>query len=207
MLFLTRKNLHCILAPKEKPPHRLVQSKNFISKFMFMSVIMRPRWNDDGTYNNSGKIANCPADLPKIVYIQADNAKPHGGGGGADISEFIQSHGEDEWTFNWTPQPVNSPELNILDLGFFRSIQSKYKKSMPSNIDKIIEEVGKAFDSLHPKTLSNVWMSLQYCMTEIMKCNGNIDYLLPHMKKIVRRYGEPTMASSNRFISSAECNT
>ncbi|KAL2935412.1 DNA ligase [Bienertia sinuspersici] len=227
--FLTRKNLHCILAPKEKPPHRSVKSKNFVSKIMFMFAVMRPRWNDDGTYKNSGKIgiwpfsyqyaakknsvnwkrgtletrpiesvnkpefrkmmtenvipaikANFPADLPKIVYIQADNAKPHGG---ADISEFIQSHGDDEWTFHWTPQPANSPDLNILDLGFFRSIQSKYEKSMPSNIDKLIEEVGKAFDDLHPKTLSNVWMSLQYCMTEIMKCNGNIDYLLPHMEK------------------------
>ncbi|KAL2930800.1 Chaperone protein HtpG [Bienertia sinuspersici] len=227
--YLTRKNHHMLLAPKEKNPHRTARSKNFIPKIMFMSAVMRPRWNQDGSCKNSGKLgiwpfsyqyvakknsvnrkrgtletrpvesvnkpefrkmmskhvipaikANWPTDLPKIVHIQADNAKPHGG---ADINEFIQNHGDHEWTFYWNPQPPNSPDLNILDLGFFRSIQSKYEKTMPKNIDKLIEEVKQAFEDLHPKTLSNVWMSLQYCMNEIMRCNGNCDYVQPHMKK------------------------
>ncbi|KAL2901723.1 DNA primase large subunit PriL [Bienertia sinuspersici] len=114
------------------------------------------------------------------ITIQADNAKPRGG---ADIYSFIESYSDENFTFKWAPQPANSPDLNILDLGLFNSLQSKYQKTMPETIDKMVEEVEKVYEDQHPKIISNVWHSLQYCMCEIIGCLGQDHYDLPHMKK------------------------
>ncbi|KAL2944128.1 Cordon-bleu protein-like 1 [Bienertia sinuspersici] len=196
---------------------------------MFMGVVSRPRWDENGNNIHSGLLGifpftqqvrakkssinrprgtmetkpidvvnrdvfmdmittkvipsimeHWPMDSDKTIFIQADNAKPHCG---SDIAQFISSYNQNGFNFIWAPQPPNSPDLNILDLGLFHSIQAKYEKSMPSDIDVLIEEVEKAFYDTHPKTLSNVWYSLQYCMCEIMKAKGNCNYMLPHKKK------------------------
>ena len=54
---------------------------------------------------------------------------------------------------------------------------------MPKCIKKLVEAVQEAFVELHPKTLSNVWMSLQYVMNEILKAKGSNNYDVPHNKK------------------------
>ncbi|KAL2903791.1 Sodium/potassium-transporting ATPase subunit beta-1-interacting protein 4, partial [Bienertia sinuspersici] len=201
--FLTRKNLHMYLAPKEKGPHRSTKSKNSIPKVMFMSAVARPRRNSDGAFTFPGKIRIWPftykyvekkssvnrprgtietkaiTKVDKLVFrkmmtenvipaikaqwpreegnttitIQADNAKPRGG---ADIYSFIESHSDENFTFKWAPQPANSLDLNILDLGLFNSLQSKYQKTMLETIDKMVEEVGKVYEDQHLKTISNV---------------------------------------------------
>ncbi|XP_056698419.1 uncharacterized protein [Spinacia oleracea] len=211
--YLTKKDQRMLLAPNEVPPHRVVKSKNFIPKIMFMGAVARPRWDREGNCTFDGKLglfpftmevpakrSSCnrqrgtmetkpinkvnkdvfremitmkiiPAimekwpqdDSDKVIIIQADNAKPHCG---ADIHEFIQSHNQNGFRFFWAPQPPNSPDLNILDLGFFRSIQSKYEKSMPKNVTVLIKEAGQAFNGTHPKTLSNVCWK----MREIYHC-------------------------------------
>ena len=56
-------------------------------------------------------------------------------------------------------------------------------KKIPKSIDKLVEAVEQAYDKLHPKTLSNVWMSLQYVMNEILKAKGSNNYDVPHNKK------------------------
>ena len=43
--------------------------------------------------------------------------------------------------------------------------------------------VNEAFYQLEPKTLSNVWMSLQHVMVEILKAKGGNDFDLPHVNK------------------------
>ena len=44
-----------------------------------------------------------------------------------------------------TCQPPNSPDLNVLDLGFFAAIQALFEKGTPNNIDQIVARVEKAF--------------------------------------------------------------
>ena len=58
-------------------------------------------------------------------------------------------------TFILTQQPPNSPDCNILDLSFFRSIQSLMYKKMTKNMTKLITTVEDASGELHPKTLCN----------------------------------------------------
>lgn len=56
-------------------------------------------------------------------------------------------------------------------------------KKMLESVDKLLEAVHKAFHELDPKTLSNVWLSRQYVMNEVLKCGGWNDYDLPHVNK------------------------
>jgi len=52
------------------------------------------------------------------IYIQQDNAKTHIP---VDDPEFVVAAQAEGWDIRLTLQPPNSPDLNILDLGFFCS--------------------------------------------------------------------------------------
>jgi hypothetical protein len=48
-------------------------------------------------------------------------------------------------------QPSNSPDLNVLDLGFFfASLQSLINGIISRNLDELIENVQKEFDKYDP---------------------------------------------------------
>ncbi|CAM9939939.1 unnamed protein product, partial [Pylaiella littoralis] len=55
------------------------------------------------------------------IFLQQDNARPHLINNDPDLLEACSSDGFDIRLIN---QPPNSPDTNILDLGFFASIQS-----------------------------------------------------------------------------------
>ena len=116
----------------------------------------------------------------KTIYIQQDNARTHIG---QDDPEWQAAHQQGDFTFILVQQPPNSPDLNILDLGFFRSIQSLMHKKMPKDVDDMLEAVHHAYNELEPTTLGNVWLSYQYVMNEVLKVKGSNDYLVPHVNK------------------------
>ncbi|ETV97619.1 hypothetical protein H310_09515 [Aphanomyces invadans] len=60
----------------------------------------------------------------KRIVLQHDNATPHGGVTNKDLV----SSSTDGWTFVVRSQPPNSPDLNVLDLGFFASLQTLQHK-------------------------------------------------------------------------------
>ncbi|WOG86286.1 hypothetical protein DCAR_0205487 [Daucus carota subsp. sativus] len=117
---------------------------------------------------------------PKVIYIQQDNARTHIN---QDDAEWQQAHKQGDFTFILVQQPPNSPDLNILDLGFFRSIQSLMHKKMPKDVDDMMEAVHEAYFELDATTLGNVWLSYQYIMNEVLKVKGSNDYLVPHVNK------------------------
>ena len=80
-------------------------------------------------------------------------------------------------------QPANSPDFNVLDLGFFNSIQSLQYEEAPTTIDELISSVENAFWKLDRLTLDNVFVSLQKCMEAAMLDRGGNSYPLPHMQK------------------------
>ena len=62
-----------------------------------------------------------PPHLSKTIFIQQDNAKPHI----LDDDEVFREVATlDGFSFHLVQQPPNSPDMNVLDLGFFMSIQS-----------------------------------------------------------------------------------
>ena len=176
--YRTRKNQKFYLGLNEEDPKRTTQNKNHIEKVMFLDVVVRPRYDDDGNMTFDGKIGIWPFTfleeakrdsknrdagtivtkvlpavtrkvsqdymvnklLPAIkekwpasdrgypIIIQQDNAKTH-----IPVSDpmFCEAAMADGWNIRLTCQPPNSPDLNILDLGFFCSPTSFISEVVP----------------------------------------------------------------------------
>ncbi|XP_057517075.1 uncharacterized protein LOC130798203 [Amaranthus tricolor] len=169
---------------KEKVPYKAAKSSKFIPKAMFLGAVARPKWNRFGqcTFDRKigifpfinrvvaprdsknrprGSIEIKPTESvnqevyrrPSIIFIQQDNARVHITN---DDPIWQQHNRQGGLTFIFTQQPPNSPDCNILDLGFFRSIESLMHKKMPKNMTELITAVEDAFRELYPKTLSNL---------------------------------------------------
>jgi hypothetical protein len=69
-------------------------------------------------------------------------------------------------------QPVNSPDLNVLDLGFFNSLQSLTYDTISRNLDDLIVNVENEFANYDPDTLNRVFLTLKGCLIEAMKDGG-----------------------------------
>ncbi|XP_057779857.1 uncharacterized protein LOC130998457 [Salvia miltiorrhiza] len=126
------------------------------------------------------------------IYIQQDNARPHIKDSDPDWRAAATANGFD---IRIVHQPPNSPDTNINDLGWFRAIQSLQVQSVATNEHELVKTVEKSFEELSPHTLNSVFLSLQGCITEIMKVRGQNCYKLPHMKKgMLARQGALPMA-------------
>ncbi|GAA0159416.1 hypothetical protein LIER_16193 [Lithospermum erythrorhizon] len=65
----------------------------------------------------------------EVIFIQQDNARIHVNSNDADFQLAASQSGLDS---RLVCQPPNSPDLNILDLGFLNAIQSLQHKESPS---------------------------------------------------------------------------
>ena len=74
--------------------------------------------------------------MKNTIFIQQDNARPHAGMNNAAVEEEGRKHG---WTFAIRNQPANSPDVNVLDQGFFNSIQAIQHKKAPRTIDELVK--------------------------------------------------------------------
>ena len=94
------------------------------------------------------------------------------------------------WNISFWCQPRNSPDLNVLDLGYFNSIQALQYQNAPKTIDNLIGCVEKSFMDLESNSLSDVFLSLQLVMEQLLDCGGGNKYKLPHIsKKKLQREG------------------
>ncbi|KAH0746389.1 hypothetical protein KY285_008046 [Solanum tuberosum] len=114
------------------------------------------------------------------IFIQQDNARPHIG---VNDLEFVEAAQKGGFDIRLCFQPPNSPNLNVLDLGFFRAIQSLQYQKAPSNVDESVEAVERSFDEMKVEQLNHVFLTLQSCMIEVMKDNGGNNYKVPHSNK------------------------
>lgn len=79
------------------------------------------------------------------VIIQHDNATPH-----KVVDETILQAAaiEEGFSCEWDFQPPNSSDMNVLDLEFFRAIQSLQHQEDPNTIDELVAAVEKSFDNI-----------------------------------------------------------
>lgn len=124
------------------------------------------------------KWPRCNATDP--IYIQQDNARPH-----VHPSDpaFVEAATKDGFDLRLSYQPPQSPDMNVLDLGYFRAIQSLQHQEAPKSIDELVYAVEKSFEELSSDCLNRVFLSWQACMIEVMKVNGGNNYKLPHIGK------------------------
>ncbi|KAF0703262.1 hypothetical protein AaE_015466 [Aphanomyces astaci] len=111
------------------------------------------------------------------VIIQQDNASPHK----CVTTSVLNSRGI--LGIEVKNQPPNSPDFNVLDLGFFNSIQSLQYQKSTRTIEELIDAVETSFYELPVDTVSKTFITLQKVMEKCIEIHGSNDYKLPHMKK------------------------
>ncbi|KAF0716727.1 Aste57867_2699 [Aphanomyces stellatus] len=103
--------------------------------------------------------------LPAVVFswpaypnvtIQHDNARAHVTPDDKALRRTFDAYKNRGWSFTLRPQPPNSPDTNILDLGFFAAIQSLQNKKSASNIQELVDNVLRAFDDLLGRNLEGL---------------------------------------------------
>ena len=80
-------------------------------------------------------------------------------------------------------QPANSPDLNVLDLGFFASIQALQHQNQAYNMATMLKACDDAFNEYPRIRLENIFLTLQLVYDEVIKANCNNTFPLPHMGK------------------------
>ncbi|GMF24317.1 unnamed protein product [Phytophthora fragariaefolia] len=154
-----------LLFDGEKPPPRDRKSKRFNPKTMFLA-------------------AEPAQDRGRTILIQQDNATPHVPPSGPEV---VAAGTADGGNIRLLFQPPNSPDLNVLDLGFFASIQSIQYRQQTRGIENLIRAVTDAFEGTSITTLDNIFITLQCVMQCIMTNAGGNRYPLPHMGKAALR--------------------
>ena len=118
--------------------------------------------------------------LDETIWLQQDNAPVHIKNDDAMFREACDAAGLHLQLYN---QPPNSPDLNILDLGFFNSLQSMVQKHKTRNKGELVYKVLDCFAEYPHHKINNVFLSLQKCMEQIILSNGGNYYELQHMNK------------------------
>jgi hypothetical protein len=116
----------------------------------------------------------------ETIYIQQDNAPCHVS---VNDQEFQAAASEGGFDIRLMCQPPNSPDFNVLDLGFFAAIQALQQKIVTKTTDELIEAVQTAFDEYSSVDSNKIFLTLQASMIESMKVKGYNNYKIPHMNK------------------------
>jgi hypothetical protein len=119
------------------------------------------------------------ATFGRTIRIQQDGAKAHIS---PDDPAFVNIALIRGLNVELYTQPARSPDLNVEDLGFFRAIQS-FNDSCPSNAVELIAGVRKAYNDYDYRKINRVFLTLQTILNEIIECNGDNTYKIPHMGK------------------------
>jgi hypothetical protein len=120
------------------------------------------------------------------IFIQEDNAPAHGGVLEAVFADAAKAP-DTGWVMVARPQPQNSPDFNILDLGYFRAIQSLHCKNKSTCVESLLRSVHKSFDDLEWTVLDNTFLTLQTVLEQAMLRSGDNDYKILHHNKHQKR--------------------
>ncbi|KAF0749686.1 hypothetical protein AaE_006962 [Aphanomyces astaci] len=145
-----------------------------------------------------------PSTETKTIKIQQDNARPHVPPVDPDVVAACKDQG---WGMEVVFKPPNSPDMNVLDLGLFRAIQTLQAEKHSSCLEDIVAATEAAWADVSSTTLNKNFLTLQRCLqVDILNQGGN-DYKIPHMKKDVlhARGRFPEMVSSARNAWSFGC--
>ncbi|KAK4733738.1 hypothetical protein R3W88_007999 [Solanum pinnatisectum] len=159
------------------------ESKNFITKVMFMIVVARPRFDAngvDGIENRTTGAIKTKSILFVTKYITRacliekvlpsmrskwSASTPYVG---VNDLKFMEASQRDGFDMKLCFQPPDSLDLNVLDLGF---------------LEQFMEVVEISFNEMKVERFYHIFLTLQCCMNEVMKVSGGNNYKVPHMNK------------------------
>ena len=130
-------------------------------------------------------VALCPVEmLNKPIYIQQDNATPHLVAGDEEWEEAVEAIGQGQLQIFIDNQPAKSPDLNILDLGYFAAMQARqWALSPANNLLQLRDQVPQVFQDMPTDLLARVVLTMLHTMKAIVLDVGGNDYKLPHCNK------------------------
>ena len=117
--------------------------------------------------------------MSRTIYIQQDGAKNHIHEDDEEFNNALTAQDINAKLYTQTP---NSPDINLLDLGFFRAIQS-FNDASPKNEAELIQLVQDAYENYLQHKLNRTWLTLQSCFNQIILHNGDSDYSIEHISK------------------------
>ena len=112
--------------------------------------------------------------LSRKIFIQQDGAKNHISEDDKVFKDALMEKGVNAKLYM---QAANSSDVNLLDLGFFRAIQS-FNNAMPKNEKELIQSVSMAYESYLWSKINHTWLTLQCCFNQIIMLNEDNDYIL-----------------------------
>ena len=117
--------------------------------------------------------------LSRKIFIQQDRAKNHISENDKEFNDTLTEKGINAILYM---QAGNSPDINLLDLGFFRAIQS-FNDAAPENKEELIQSAGAAYDNDPRDKINQTWLTLQCCFNQIIMHNGDNDCNIDHITK------------------------
>jgi len=113
--------------------------------------------------------------------IQQDGASSHID---EDDAAFVEVAQTGTWNITLETQPPKSPDLNVLDLSFFRALQSyQWRSGFVNTIEELIVQVQRAYETFPPRSIDFAFLTLQCCIDDILAIHGDNDYFIRHMGK------------------------
>ncbi|XP_076902972.1 uncharacterized protein LOC143557894 [Bidens hawaiensis] len=217
--YMSKPSKRYYLVPSEDEPLRTGKSKKFITKVMFLAAGARPRFDTSGNEIFLGKIGIFPFTKLEPAKCSSKNRVA----GTMETKPILSVTKEvtrswlidkvipairDKWPqasrggfdIRLRFQPPNSPDLNVLDLGFFRAIQSLQEQEVLGSIDELVHAIQTSFDKISSHELNNVFLTLQTRMKEIMKVHGSNNYQTPHI-------GKGKLERQGRLLLQIECDS
>ena len=132
------------------------------------------------------------------IQLQQDGAKSQILEDDEEFKEVVDEIGLNHTVYTQSP---NSPDTNILNLHFFRAIQS-FNDDCPANEEELIKSVEKAYHEYPLHKLNHVWLTFQSCLNMIIENDGGNDYKIPHMGKRIHGNEEaPSMGFGRHSYS------
>ena len=117
--------------------------------------------------------------MSRTIYMQQDSVKNHICEDDEQFNITLMEQVIDAKLYMRTP---NSADVNLLDLGLFRAIQS-FNNASPKNEEELIQLVTEAYDNYPQHKLNCTWLTLQSCFNQIILHHGDNDYSIEHISK------------------------
>ena len=158
---------------KNRPRGMLVWKKKTVTKVVYRDLLINkliPATLDKWPRRDR---------MSRTIYIQQDGAKNHIC---VDDEEFNNALTEQEIDAKLYTQTPNSPDVNLLDLGFFRAIQS-FNDASAKNEAKLIQSVQDAYENYPRHKLNRTWLTLQSRFNQIILHHGDNDYSIEYISK------------------------
>ncbi len=116
------------------------------------------------------------------TVIQQDGASSHIA---ENDPEFVVAATEGLWSISLVlTQSPKSPDLNVLNLSFFWTLQShQWRNGIANNLDELIMRVEQAYKTFEPRKLDFGFLTLQCCIDDVLCIYDNNNYVIRHMGK------------------------